>query len=208
MQYNPTAMISLKSELRRKLLTFFYVNRSARVYVRQLAVALNADSTNVSRELKSLRREGFLRPEAEGRQLYYSVNPAYPYLKPVFTLLQGTVGIAPTLRHALESVPGIDRGWLYGSFAKNEADAASDIDVLIVGQPEQVRLAAEMRKAEKALHREINYTVLTSRELKRRLARRDAFLTDVWNGERIELIGHGDDQTTTRESATGEAVPG
>ena len=58
-------MISLRSELRRKLLTFFYVNRSARVYVRQLAVALNADSTNVSRELASLRREGFLRSEAE-----------------------------------------------------------------------------------------------------------------------------------------------
>ena len=111
-------MISLRSELRRKLLTFFYVNRSAHVYVRQLAAALNADSTNVSRELASLRREGFLRSETEGRQLYYSVNPAYPYLKPVFALLQGSVGVVPTLKHALESVPGIESAWLYGSFAK------------------------------------------------------------------------------------------
>ncbi len=208
MQYNFTAMISLRSELRRKLLTFFYVNRSAHVYVRQLAAALNADSTNVSRELASLRREGFLRSEAEGRQLYYSVNPAYPYLKPVFALLQGSVGVLPTLKRALESVPGIESAWLYGSFAKKEADAASDIDVLIVGQPGQVRLAAEMRKAEKALRREINYTVLTSLELNRRLARRDAFLADVWNGKRIGLIGHDDDQTATRPSAPGEAVPG
>ena len=97
-------------------------------------------------------------------------------------------GIAPALRHALKSVPGIASAWLYGSFAKNEADAASDIDVLIVGQPDQTELAAEMRKAEKALRREINYTVLTLRELNRRLARRDAFLADVWNGKRIELI--------------------
>jgi predicted nucleotidyltransferase len=201
-------MIPLRSELRRKLLTFFYVNRSARVYVRQLAVALNADSTNVSRELKSLRREGLLRSEAEGRQLYYSVNPAYPYLKPVFALLEGTVGITPALRHALQSVPGIETAWLYGSFAKNEADAASDIDVLVVGKPDQIELAATMRKAEKALRREINYTVLTSRELKRRLARRDAFLADVWNGKRIELIGHDDDQTATRQSPAGKAVPG
>ena len=192
-------MISLRSELRRKLLTFFYVNRSARVYVRQLAVALSADSTNVSRELARLEREGFLRSEAEGRQLYYSVNPAYPYLKPVFALLQGTVGIAPALKRALQSVPGIASAWLYGSFA-NEADATSDIDVLIVGQPDQAQLAARMRKAEKALRREINHTVLTSLELNRRLARRDAFLADVWNGKRIELIGHGDDQTATRPS--------
>jgi predicted nucleotidyltransferase len=201
-------MISLRSELRRKLLTFFYVNRSARVYVRQLATALHADSTNVSRELARLQREGFLRSEVEGRQLYYSVNPAYPYLKPVFTLLQGSVGIEPALKHALKSVPGIESAWLYGSFAKNEADAASDIDLLIVGRPDQARLAAVVRKAEQALHREINYTVLTSQELNRRLAKRDAFIADVWNGKRIELIGHGHDKTATRQSTTGGAVPG
>jgi predicted transcriptional regulator with HTH domain len=71
-------MISLRSDLRRKLLTFFYVNRSARIYVRQLAVALAADSTNVSRELARLAREGLLRAETEGRQLYYSINRDYP----------------------------------------------------------------------------------------------------------------------------------
>src|SRR5271157_608713 len=176
-------MISLRSELRRKLLTFFYVNRNARVYVRQLAAALGADSTNVSRELARLEQEGFLRSEPEGRQLYYSINPAYPYLKPVFALLQGSVGIRPTLRHAIDSVPGIRSVWIFGSFAKNEADAASDIDLLIVGKPDQAQLAAETRKAEKALRREINYTVLAPKELKRRLRKGDAFIADIWNGK-------------------------
>ena len=201
-------MLSLRSNLRRRLLTFFYVNRSARVYVRQLAAALHADSTNVSRELARLQREGFLRSEIEGRQLYYSVNPAYPYLKPVFALLQGSVGVEPTLKSALQSAEGIESAWLYGSFAKNEVDAASDIDLLIVGQPDQARLASAVRKAEQTLRREINYTVVTSRELKRRLAKRDAFLADVWNGKRIELIGHGHDQTAAHQSKTSEAVHG
>lgn len=201
-------MLSLRSGLRRRLLTFFYVNRSARVYVRQLAVALSADSTNVSRELARLQREGFLRSETEGRQLYYSVNPAYPYLKPVFALLQASVGIQPALKEALRAIPGIESAWLYGSFAKNEADAASDIDLLIVGQPEQAALASQIRKAEKTLRREINYTVLTSQELNRRLARRDAFIADVWNGKRIELINHGQDQAAARKPKADKAVPG
>jgi hypothetical protein len=98
-------MISLRSNLRRKVLKFFYVNRNARVYVRQLAVALEADSTNLSRELARLVQEGFLRSQVEGRQLYYSVNREYPYLKPVFALLQGSVGIQPTLKQALAPVP-------------------------------------------------------------------------------------------------------
>src|SRR5271166_5635104 len=100
-------MISLRSDLRRKLLTFFYVNRTARVYVRQLAAELEADSTNVSRELARLAQDGLLRAETEGRQLHYSVNRDYPYLKPFFALLQGSVGIQPSLKHALQDVPGI-----------------------------------------------------------------------------------------------------
>jgi len=91
-------MLSLRSELRRRLLTFFYVNRKARVYVRQLAEALQADSTNLSRELARLEREGLLRSEQEGRQLYYSLNRASPYLKSLFALLQGSLGVVPALK--------------------------------------------------------------------------------------------------------------
>ena len=200
-------MFSLRSELRRKVLTFFYVNRTARIYVRQLAAALGADSTNVSRELARMEREGLLRSEMEGRQLYYSLNREYPFLKPLFALLQGSVGVEPALKEALGKVEGIQAAWLYGSFAKNEADAKSDIDVLIVGRPDAAQLAGEIRKAEQALRREINYTVLTSPKLKHRLAAGDAFVADIWNGKRIELIGDEEYQTATSTATSGEAVP-
>jgi predicted nucleotidyltransferase len=200
-------MISLRSDLRRKLLTFFYVNRSARIYVRQLAVALAADSTNVSRELARLAREGLLRAETEGRQLYYSINRDYPYLKPVFSLLQGSIGIEPELRHALQAVPGIQQAWLFGSFAKNQADASSDIDLLLIGEPDQAQLAVQLRRAEKTLRREINSTVFTPQELKRRLRKADPFVTDIWNGNRVELIAHGDEAAENRHQA-GAAVLG
>jgi predicted nucleotidyltransferase len=201
-------MLSLRSQLRRKLLTFFYVNRSARAYVRQLAGALHADSTNVSRELARLEREGFLRSETEGRQRYYSINRSYPYLKPLFALLQGSVGIQPALQHALKAIRGVQSAWLFGSFAKNEEDAASDIDLLIMGQPDQAQLASKIRETEKALRREINYTVLTPQELERRLQAGDPFIADIWNGERIELIGPHEDETAKGRSETGAAVFG
>jgi len=170
-----------------------------------LAAALGADPTNVSRELARLEREGFLRASQEGRQLYYAINRDYPFLKPALALLQGSVGVEPTLKSMLKRVPGVESAWLYGSFAKGEADSASDIDLLIVGRPEPAQLAAEVRKAETSLGREINYTELASRELKRRLRAQDAFLTDIWNGKRLELIADGH-QTTAGESKTGESV--
>ncbi len=201
-------MLSLRSDLRRKVLTFFYVNREARVYVRQLAAALDADSTNLSRELTRLAHEGFLSAEREGRQLYYSVNHAYPYLKPVFALLQGSVGIEPTLKKALQLVNGIESAWIFGSFAKGEADANSDIDLLIVGRPDQARLSREIRKTEKALHREVSYTVFTPEELKRRIDRHDPFVMDIWNGKRIGLIQDGNNQKAEDRSQAGKAIHG
>jgi predicted nucleotidyltransferase len=188
-------MISLRSQLRRRLLTYWYANRSARVYVRELARTLHVDSTNLSRELARLEREGLLRSEIEGRQRYYKVNSRYPHLKAVFSLLRDTVGLVPTLRSSLQSVDGIERAYLHGSFAKNEADAESDIDLLIVGGPDGASLAAAVSGLEKTLNREVTYTVLKAEELNQRLSANDPFLIDVWNGERIELIGHEQDQT-------------
>ena len=189
-------MLSLRSDLRRKLLAYFYSNRSARVYVRQLASSLGVDSTYLSRELARLEREGLLQSEIEGRQRYYRVNTQYPYLKAVFSLLQGTVGVVPTLKSALHHVRGIDEAYLYGSFAKNEADASSDIDLLIIGQPDANDLVKEISRLEKNLNREVSYTVLKLQELKRKLAAHDPFLTDVWQGKRIELIGNEQDKST------------
>ncbi len=80
-------MISLRSKLRRGVLTYFYRKPESWVYVRQLAVTLGVDSTNLSRELRRLAKEGFLRSELEGRQLYYSVNPHYRQLRAVMDLL-------------------------------------------------------------------------------------------------------------------------
>jgi predicted nucleotidyltransferase len=181
-------MLSLRSELRRKLLTYFYANRSARAYVRQLAGVLAVDPTNLSRELARLEREGLLRSEIEGRQRYYSIDPKYPYLKPMFAILQGSVGLAPTLASSLRQVAGIHHAYLYGSFAKNEADAASDIDLLVIGTPDAAELAESIGETEKVLNREISYTVLKPRELEKKLAAEDPFLTDVWDGKRIQVI--------------------
>lgn len=190
-------MIALGSSLRRKLLTYLYSNRSARFYVRQMAGILDVDPTNLSRELTRLEKEGLLQSEVEGRQLYYTVNRRYPYLKPLFTMLRGSVGMVPTLKNSLARVAGIDSAYVYGSFAKNEADASSDIDLLIVGQPDQIVLASEIRRTEKMLRREINYTVFNQQELEQKLKARNPFVTDIWRGKRITLINHHEENQTT-----------
>jgi predicted nucleotidyltransferase len=144
----------------------------------------------LSRELGRLEKEGLLRSEIEGRQRYYSIDPQYTHLKAVLSLLQGTVGIVPSLRGALRRVEGIEHAYLYGSFAKNEEDVASDIDLLIIGKPDAPTLASEMARLEKTLNREVSYTVLKGQELKKKISSNDPFFSEIWHGKRVELIGN------------------
>ena len=100
-----------------------------------------------------------------------------------------TIGAAPLITQILKRIERIDEAYLYGSFAGNQQDAASDIDVLVIGAPREEVLAQAVRRLERQLGREISYTVLTPKEFESRRARKDAFLENVWHNKRISLIG-------------------
>jgi len=87
---------------------------------------------------------------------------------------------------------------LYGSFARNQQDASSDIDVLVIGNPKGETLAEAMQKLERQLGREVNYTVLTRKEFDSRRTRKDAFLENVWHNKRVSLVGQHEKAQATQ----------
>lgn len=182
-------MLELRSATRRRLLAYYFTNPTARLHVRDLAKHLNVDPSNLSKELGRLEREGLFRSEVSGRQKYFQLNRGYPLFNEVRSIVAKTVGAVPVLTDFLKKVKGIEEAYLYGSFAQNQQDVTSDIDVLVIGEPREEILAEVARKLERRLGREINYTVLTSKELRLRRARKDSFLDSVWHNKRIRLIG-------------------
>ncbi len=181
-------MLNLASKLRRDLLGYYFTNPSASHYLRELASILNADPANLSRELLRLEREGLFVSERRGNQKHFHLNKQYALYDEVRRIIEKTVGAVSRLRTALGRVKGIEEAHLYGSFAKNRQDQVSDIDVLIVGEPETGKLEEALGALERLLRREINYTLLTQEEFKSRLKEKDPFITDVWKNKRIDLL--------------------
>jgi predicted nucleotidyltransferase len=99
-----------------------------------------------------------------------------------------TIGAVATIRESVKKIEGIDEAYLYGSFARNQQDATSDIDIPVIGDPREELLVQAVQKLERQLGREINYTVLTPKEFETRRTRKDAFLESVWHNKRIPLI--------------------
>lgn len=182
-------MLDLRSNVRRRLLAYFFTNPGARLHLRDLAARLDVDPANLSKELRRLEGDGLFLSEVTGRQKYFQLNRGYALFHEVRSIISKTIGAIPLIGQALKKIEGIEEAYLYGSFARDQQDAASDIDVLVIGSPKGAALAESMRKLEHQLGREINYTILTRKEFKSRRARKDAFLENLWHNKRVPLIG-------------------
>jgi len=182
-------MLNLHSKTRQRLLRYYFTNPTARLHVRDLAQRLDVDPSNLSKELRHLESEGLFTSETSGRQKYFLLNRKYPLFTEVRRIVAKTIGTTPLLAESLQRIDGIQEAYLYGSFARNQQDVASDIDVIVIGNPKGTILAEAIRALERQLGCEINYTVLTRKEFDSRRARKDALLEDIWHNERFSLVG-------------------
>jgi predicted nucleotidyltransferase len=189
-------MLDLRSQARRRLLAFYFTNPAARLHVRDLAGRLSVDPSNLSRELRRLEREGLFRSEVSGRQKYFCLNREYPLFPEVRSIVGKTLGVAPLIGRVLESVGHVEEAYLYGSFARNQQDVASDVDVLVIGNPPAEPLAEAVCKLERQLAREINYTVMSRREFEHRREQNDALLESIWHHKRVSLLSRGEEPQT------------
>src|SRR5271167_2312639 len=126
-------MLDFRSKARQQLLAYYFTNPTARHHLRDLAERLSLDPSNLSKELGRLERDGLFRSEMSGRQKYFQLNREYPLFNEVRKIVAKTIGAAPLIAQSLRRIEGIDEAYLYGSFARNQQDAASDIDVLVIG---------------------------------------------------------------------------
>src|SRR2546429_591920 len=82
---------------------------------------------------------------------------------------------------------------IYGSMARREEKAESDIDLMIVGKVTPEDVLARTGDVEPLLGRAVNPTVYSEAEFKTKLASGNHFLNSVLRGEKVFLIGEKDE---------------
>ena len=152
-------------------------------YISELAKFLHTRPSSLQRELGSLEQSGILQQRRDGRRTYFKAETRSPIFQELRSVFEKTVGLIPTLRNAL--TPFANRilcAFVYGSIARREEHATSDVDLMIIGNVGLADLAPSLRRTEKRLGREVNVTNYSVVEFRKKVAMGDHFLTSVLNG--------------------------
>jgi len=95
----------------------------------------------------------------------YSADDSNPLIPPLRSLVMIASSPQPMLRAALQDIPGIEYATIFGSFAARSTGtpgtSPGDIDVLVVGSPDRVKVYEAVAAVESEVGREINITFLS-----------------------------------------------
>ena len=177
------------SRARERLLQVFFSSPQKIFYVREL-VRLTGEQINaVRRELKRMEIKKMVRKEERGNRLYYSFRKDYLFYDDLLALVGKTTGLGGEIVRNQNKIGNIRFAMLSGRFLKNLPRKKNEVDLLIVGQVVLPQIASLVRAEEAKRKREINYTVMTEKELDFRKHRRDSFILGVLSSSRVMLIG-------------------
>lgn len=172
-----------------KVLAFLLLNTSEEYHLREIARRAGVPLKAAQRELALLEEIALVERTRRGRQVFVSVQTSHPLFHDLRSLLLKSEGLAIPLRYALNAIDNVEAAAVYGSVASGTDTGRSDIDLLVVGSPNELSFHEAVSALEEDLGRPINYTLLSRKELKARLRREDPFLTRVLASDLIPVIG-------------------
>jgi predicted nucleotidyltransferase len=191
---NENLTSALFGKARRTLLAVLYSRPDESFYLRQLVRMTGAGQGAVQRELKQLSEAGIITESRQGRMVYFMANRDCPIYEELHRLMTKTAGLADVIRESLVPLSSrIDFAFIYGSQASFTAGSGSDVDLMIVGDVEDLALHRTIAEAEGRLNRPINYTLLTPKEFDRRRKEKVGFLSRVLEGDKIFVVGGAQD---------------
>lgn len=169
-------------------------NSDQSYYLRQIASAVGIKPGTIAPELALMTNLGILTSHRVGNQVFFRANEQSPIFTELKQLVAKTVGVIQLLRTGLESIADkVEFAFIYGSFAKREETALSDVDLMLIGNVELEDVLAALQGVEKQVQRQINPTLYSPDEFRAKLASGNHFLTSVLRGPKILIMGEEDE---------------
>jgi len=181
--------MTLLTKTRAGLLKLFLTNPDRSFYMQEIGRILGKKPGTFQRTINNMVSEGILISEYRANARYFKANKSYPIYKELKSIVFKTVGVQGGIREVLEEIGNIKFAFIYGSYAKAKETYLSDIDLTIIGNPDEDRLITELDRLEGKLQREINYKLYTLKEFKKEVEEKAPFILKTLRDKKVMVIG-------------------
>lgn len=191
------------SKTRVKLLHLFYANPNRSFYVREITRKIDEQINSVRRELANLLSVGIISSDTNNNRLYYEVNQKHEHYKALAAIFGGkkmssgaakssTANESTDDSKAIRALGNVELAIFTGQFTRDES---SGIDLMIVGDINQTKLAKFISELEEKENKEVRYAVMSAKEYQYRKQVNDRFLTAVIESKKQVLIDKNNELT-------------
>ena len=187
----PSLADALFTGTQQRVLALLFGQPTRSFYANELIGLAGIGSGAVQRELATLSSSGLVTVRSIGNQKHYQANADAPIFEELSGIVQKTFGLAEPLRQALAPLSKrLVAAFVYGSVAKNADTASSDIDLMVISDElAYPDLFGLLDAVSATIGRTVNPTILTPKELAKRVKAKDSFMTRVLAQPKIWIVG-------------------
>lgn len=175
------------------ILGLFFNQPEKSYYFRELAKLIGKQPGVFQKDINELVEKGVLLSEYRANSRFFKLNQKYHLYHEFKSIFLKTVGAVGKLKERLAGFKNIKLAFVFGSFARNREDQYSDVDLMIIGNPNEDKLVTTISKTESELGREINYSIFSAPDFKKGLKEKEVFLEDIMANLKIFIIGEKND---------------
>ena len=179
----------LSSRTRAEIFRVLFGVSGGALHTREIQRRTRSSLGAVQHELQKLRRLGLADARTDGNRVAYTANKSHPLYPEIHRLVLKTTGLADLLGTALTH-PKIEWAFVFGSFARGEESAESDVDLLVIGDIGLRGVTRLLSGVAEKVGREINPYVLQRQEFLKRKREKEGFLARVLTAPKLFIVGN------------------
>ena len=193
---NEPPQVSLSDALftttQQRVLSLLFGQPDRSFFANEVIGLTGSGSGAVQRELKRLTDSGLVTSKRIGNQRHFQANRVSPIFEELSAIIQKTFGLAEPIRQALQPYEHtIHCAFIFGSVAKREDTAGSDIDLFVVSDSlTGADLVNQLLGTEVQLGRTINTTIYSKDELDKAVQEKNSFVSRVLAHPKVWVIGN------------------
>ena len=178
----------LSSRARAEIFRLLFSGTEEELHVREIERRSGLNDSTLRQELRKLVRLDLVQSRRDSNRVYYRAkteNPLYPEIR---NLVLKTSGLSDVLKSALKD-KRVRVAFVFGSLARGEEKAGSDVDLMVIGQLGLRDLSRLLSGIEEKIGREVNPHVLREEEFRKRILAKEHFASSVMEAPKIFIIG-------------------